>query len=96
MLTHVALWTGRGIDMWGDGLAFRWFAMLLFLGFLVLIAVGVAFLWRRGVGPGPGPGSRPDDALATIRMRYAKGEMTREEFIQANADLGGSQPPPSE
>jgi uncharacterized membrane protein len=96
MFAHMSLWAGRGIEMWGNGYAFRWFAVLLFLGFLVLVAVGVALLWRRGVGQASGPGSSPDDALGTIRMRYAKGEMTREEFIQANADLGGSQPPPSE
>ena len=82
--------------MWGHPLAYRWFAVLLFLGFLVLVGVGAALLWRRGAGPGAGPVTRPDDALATIRMRYAKGEMTREEFIQANTDLGGTEPPPAE
>jgi uncharacterized membrane protein len=65
----------------------------MFLVFLALIVVGVVLLLRKG-----GPGTAPqlpagDDALSTIRIRYAKGDMTREEFLQANTDLGG--PPPS-
>jgi uncharacterized membrane protein len=39
-----------------------------------------------------------DEALAALRLRYARGEITREEFLQANQDLGGGsllpEPPP--
>jgi uncharacterized membrane protein len=37
------------------------------------------------------PPPRPNDAaLHEARMRYARGEMTREEFLQISTDLGGS------
>ena len=38
-----------------------------------------------------GPGG-PDAAMAALRMRYANGQLSREEYLQAAADLG--HPPP--
>ena len=79
--------------MWDRGFAYRWIALFLFLAFLALLALGVVALWRRGSsGAGPvSPGV--DEAVSTLRMRYARGEMTAEEFLQANEVLGG--PPPT-
>jgi len=37
-----------------------------------------------------GPPRSSDAALQEARMRYARGEMTREEFLQISTDLGGS------
>lgn len=37
---------------------------------------------------------RLDAALERARMRYAQGEMGREEFLQVARDLGGEQPVP--
>ncbi|HJT37084.1 MAG TPA: hypothetical protein VJ818_01560 [Actinomycetota bacterium] len=37
---------------------------------------------------GPSP-QHADTALQEARMRYARGEMTREEFLQISTDLGG-------
>ncbi len=76
--------------MWGRGMAMRWIAVLVFLAFLGLLVIGIALLWRKG-----GSAAAIDDAVNTIRMRYANGEMTREEFLQANADLGGPLPGPA-
>ncbi|MGH8914006.1 MAG: SHOCT domain-containing protein [Acidimicrobiia bacterium] len=94
MTTHLVLRLWGGLRLWEHGLGLRWIAFFLFLAFVALVLVGLAILlWR---GNGPWGGSRPglDDALSTLRMRYANGEMTREEFLQANQDLGGPQPPP--
>jgi uncharacterized membrane protein len=33
-------------------------------------------------------GPRPDSALGEVRLRYARGEMSREEFVQRSRDLG--------
>ncbi len=77
--------------MWGRGMALRWLAVLMFLGFLALLAIGIALLWRRGSS---GSTAQLDEAVTAIRMRYANGEMTREEFLQANRDLGGPEPHP--
>jgi putative membrane protein len=78
---------------WGRGVAIRWLGIFFFLAFLALLALGVALLWRRG-SAGQGSGDGGDEALQALRLRYARGEMTREEFLQATEDLGGSPPPP--
>jgi putative membrane protein len=79
---------------WGRGVAVRWLVMFFFLAFLALLALGVALLWRRGSGSAGSSGSG-DQALEALRLRYARGEVTREEFLQASEDLGGATPPPS-
>ena len=95
MSNQLAVWVGgRGFRPWDYGVGLRLLAVLMFFAFLALLIVGVVLLWQRNARSGPG--SRFDEALATLRMRYAKGEMTREEFLQANADLGGGEPPPPE
>lgn len=75
---------------------------------LVLIGVGVWAVLRlsaRGPVPvhpaaaAPPVPARPDGALEEVRLRYARGEMSREEFVQRSRDLGGLVPeaggPPS-
>jgi uncharacterized membrane protein len=42
----------------------------------------------------------PPDALEVLRMRFASGQITRDEFLQATSDLSATettveQPPPS-
>lgn len=79
---------------WGRGVATRWIAVFLFMAFLALLALGVALLWRRGSGSGgAGAADGGDEALDALRLRYARGEITRDEFLQANQDLGGPEPP---
>jgi uncharacterized membrane protein len=86
----------------GHPLAWVLFALLL-LVLLLVIANLVATLQRKRRGPwpgGPGPwqsrgmgpglaGGAPEEVL---RLRYARGELSREEFLQANADLAGPGP----
>ncbi|HEY5059821.1 MAG TPA: hypothetical protein VII51_12495 [Gaiellaceae bacterium] len=48
-------------------------------------------------GPGPEPGPGMDDPLGTLRWRYARGEIGRDEFLLATSDLtthGEPAPPP--
>lgn len=94
MSNLLAVWLGgRGFRPWDYGVGLRLLALLMFFAFLALLIVGVVLLWQRNARSGAG--SRPDGALDTLRMRYARGEMTREEFLQASADLGGPEPPPT-
>ena len=86
---------------WGlGGLAF----LLLVTAGLVALAVFVA---RRGrpaapggahyVAPPPPPAPAPvatDAALAHLRVRYARGEIVRDDFVQMSADLGAPIAPP--
>jgi uncharacterized membrane protein len=64
------------------------FALLLFL--LLLIAI-VVLLWRSfRARPAAGTtGHAADGALDLVRLRYAKGEIGRDEFLRLNEDLGG-------
>lgn len=67
---------------------------LLLIG---LIGVAVwAVLRLTGGGPGAVRGwaapvvPRPDGALEEVRLRYARGEIGREEFLQRMTDLGAT------
>jgi uncharacterized membrane protein len=42
--------------------------------------------------PGHGPGTCRRGPEEVLRLRYARGELSREEFLQANADLAGPGP----
>jgi uncharacterized membrane protein len=46
-------------------------------------------------GAGATPYRRGDGALAELRLRYARGELDRDEFAQRFRDLGGESPEPS-
>ncbi len=89
-------WAGHGPPVWG------WLIPLLFLLVIAgLVIWGVLRLTSRQVAapaayPGPwGAAPRPGDpALDAVRTRYARGEITREEFLRLVTDLGGAPPAP--
>ncbi len=66
--------------------------------FLFLIVIGVV-VWavlyltshRGPVAAVAGPPAR-DPAMEELRIRYARGELAREEFVQRSTDLGGAPP----
>ena len=62
----------------------------------VLLVVGLVIWAVRSSKPAAAVPHASDPALQELRLRYARGELTREEFVQRNADLGGGgQPPPA-
>lgn len=75
--------------------------LLLLLGLGALLASMLAGRFgRHRPAPAGGPPPRPD-ALEVVRMRYARGEIDRDRYLEATHDLGGtpveeSQPPPSD
>jgi putative membrane protein len=82
---HHGWWWG----FWGHFIPF-----ILFLLLVGLVVWAVLRVSRRGFGPGPGsagfaPVFARDPALEEVRLRYARGEMSREEFVQRSWDLGG-------
>jgi uncharacterized membrane protein len=88
----------------GHPLAWVLFALILVL-LLLVIANLATTLRRRRRGPwtsGPAPWMRHGAGLAAaggapeevLRLRYARGEITRDEFLQASADLAGPGPAP--
>ena len=74
------------------GHPFLW--LVVFVLFVTLIAFAVYSLVRlsRGGGASVVATSRSDAALESVRMRYARGEIDRDEFIRVSTDLG-AQPP---
>ncbi|MGH7416585.1 MAG: SHOCT domain-containing protein [Candidatus Rokuibacteriota bacterium] len=65
------------------------FNFLLGLGLLTLVVVGVIFAVRwlaRAWGEPPRDRSR-DDALEIVRTRYARGEISHEEFDRLRREL---------
>ena len=79
----------------------------LMIGLVVYLAVRVAndrpghrgrgYGWKGAMGPGPmGPGPMAygrDPALEHARVRYARGELTRDDYLRVVSDLGGQAPP---
>lgn len=83
-------WNLSNLAGWGGNMWWGWLLMLLF--WALLIGGGMALVaWaaRRGrVSPsGDGAGSRPNEALEILRQRYARGEITGEQFEQMKRDL---------
>jgi uncharacterized membrane protein len=73
---------------------------LFFILIVVFFIVRVAFWSSRasryggGYGRGPGPGYGRNRPAMVARMRYARGEITREQYDQIMTDLGRHPPPP--
>ena len=76
--------------MMGPGLAFG-FGGLLMMVFWVLVIGGIVLLIVWAVGQGgraaPGGARREDAALDILKQRYARGEITQEQFDQMRRDL---------
>jgi uncharacterized membrane protein len=74
--------------------------LLLLLLLIALIVVGVVWLVRRlQVGPaalpvsstGPAPTAPTSDpAVAALRLRYAQGDVPRDDYLRAMDDLAGT------
>lgn len=71
---------------WGAAMLFNF---LLGLGLLALLVVGVVFGVRwLAKASGEPPHERPrDDALEIVRARYARGEISHEEFDRLRREL---------
>jgi len=74
--------------MWGWGMG--WWGGPVMILFWILVIVGVVLLIRwavRSGGRGGEDRERTRDPLTILKERYAKGEITREEFERIKADL---------
>jgi putative membrane protein len=77
---------------------FWFFGLFPFFMFLVLIGVAVWAVLRLSSHPAgpaafghhPAPPMPRDPALEELRVRYARGELGRDEFLQRSRDLGGT------
>lgn len=94
----------------GHSDGWQWLHHLFGLLLVAAIVAAIVFLLLRlfdrtragnvAVAPaGPPPPPRPpwpamDPALAELRLRYARGEVSREDFLRISTDLGAPPPPP--
>jgi putative membrane protein len=87
-----AMYQMMGGDMMGGSMtAFAWFWAAFAVALLLLAVVGGIALFRavtrQATTPTP-PGTPPaDPARAELDLRYARGEVDREEYLQRRADL---------
>jgi putative membrane protein len=83
---HGHMMDGNMMDGGMMGGAFMWFWAIFALLVLALLVVGVIWLVRTLARPGPAGASA---ARQELDLRYARGELTREEYQQRRADLEG-------
>lgn len=82
--------------MWNgfEGMGWGWIGLgVLHMGlFWILLILGIVVLvkWLMSGPPGSGPPPRSEGrALDILKERYAKGEITREQFEQMKREIGG-------
>ena len=81
--------------MWSgvEGMGWGWIGlgMVHMLLFWVLVILGIAVLVRwLASGSGGASGEILPRAMDILKARYAKGEITREQFEQMKREIGGS------
>jgi putative membrane protein len=74
-------WGNWGNCGWGMG--FGWIWMILFWG---LVIAGIAFIVQT-ITRGTGKTKSEETPLDILKKRYAKGEITKEEFERMKEDL---------
>jgi uncharacterized membrane protein len=90
MFSHHGWW-------WGWGGILPSFLLLVLIGVTIWAVFRITARPVPAAGPGlSAPAGRRDQALEEVRLRYARGEMTREEFVQRSRDLGGPELDPGE
>ncbi len=68
---------------WGWGMGFGWIFMIIFW---VLVVLGVVYLVQTATRSGKSPWQK-EMPLDILKKRYAKGEITKEEFERMKDDL---------
>ena len=77
------------------GHRFLWLLLLiLFLALVVLAVARLVRLTRGGARLGR-HGAAGDAAVESVRLRYARGEIDRDEFVRVSSDLGAPPPAPA-
>jgi putative membrane protein len=88
---------GMGGSMMGGGMmggGFMWFWAIFWVVVLALLVAGAIWLARTLTRPSSPPGgpAGPNPARTELDLRYARGDLTREEYLQRRGDLEGGRP----
>jgi len=83
-------------ELWWFGLGQMIFFAAV-MGLIVFLAVRLTNRAADHHPTLPPPLTPPDSALTEARLRYARGELSREDFLRISADLSapGTNPPPA-
>jgi len=68
---------------WGMGFGSGWFTMIIFW---VLLILGIVYLVKIIAGS-PKKGDKEGTAIDILKKRYAKGEISKEEFDKIKDDI---------
>jgi putative membrane protein len=68
---------------WGMGFGFGWIAMIIFWALLIL---GIVYLVKM-IAVSSKKEDKQDTAIDILKMRYAKGEISKEEFGKIKDNL---------
>jgi putative membrane protein len=71
------------MDLWIPELFFGFVSIFFFVGFWWIVIMVIARLLRRNGGPSPSTG------IQILEERYARGEISREEFLERRSVLLG-------
>ncbi|MGA2762675.1 MAG: SHOCT domain-containing protein [Spirochaetia bacterium] len=71
---------------WGYGNWLGWLGPLVMVVFWAAVITGIVFLVRYFIRQGSGR-DREDSALEVLRKRYARGEISKEEYLEKRGDL---------
>jgi uncharacterized membrane protein len=98
-MDHGSMQQLMGGDMMGGGFTGFWVVMVVMMVVLLAVVVGLLVagaIWLartlRATGTGRRAGDPAADARRELDHRYARGDLTREEYLQRRADLEGGQP----
>jgi putative membrane protein len=83
---------GMGGGMMGGGFMWFWVVMVVLMVVVVALLVAGAIWLARTLTRPSNASSGPGPARAELDLRYARGELDREEYLQRRADLEGGQP----
>jgi putative membrane protein len=71
---------------WGYGNWLGWLGPLAMVAFWAAVTTGIVFLVRFLIRQGRSH-DREDSALEVLRRRYARGEISKEEYLEKRGDL---------
>lgn len=71
---------------WGDHMNWGWGGGIMMILWIILLAAAVYLVVRMARRNGSGPGGQ-ESALDVLKKRYARGDITREEYEERKKDL---------
>ena len=85
------MWFGHMGNLGFGGMLLGGIVMLVFWGGLIaLTVIAVRAVWNAGSGS-ERTSAKPDaDPIKIAQQRYARGEISRDEFLEIKQDLGGN------